>query len=297
MNNVAPALRMLRSRNACLIGGVLLVAGLLIGGCNVFDSLSPSPNGVDALVADAQTALTDGNASRAVRLLERAYEKDSTDVRVRVELGNALFAERGLDLFALRSAAEHLVGTSETSSSSAAAQSLHSSKTVCTDGARPEMDADRYDVVPNDADPLRRLTERAALVKRVQRLVVAGVLERRNDALSSVRAQYRQKGLLVGAVAAVAKEVIDVHAVLDTTGSSLYLDREAEPHRALVACAETDAPLGRVHDALCALETAARRGRQWLQDRNRPSGGNQGTVLIERLQTLADVASARVGCS
>ena len=70
MNNAAPALRMLLARYGCAIGGTLLIVGLLVGGCNVFDGLSPNPNGVDALVADAQTALAAGNASPAGRLPE-----------------------------------------------------------------------------------------------------------------------------------------------------------------------------------------------------------------------------------
>jgi hypothetical protein len=275
---------------------LLLIAGLLVGACNVFDVSSPEPNTVDALLADAQTALAADEASRAVRLLERAFDKDSTDVRVRVELGNALYADRGLDVFTLRAAAEHLVELSKSSKAPSTARSVREN-TVCTDGARPEMSADRYDSIPLDADPVRPLVEHASTVERVRRLVVGGVLERRAEALASARARYRRKGLLVGAVTGVATGVVGVHAAFDTTDGSLYLDREFEPDRALVACAGTDDALGRRHDALCALDAAARRGVQWLQDRNRSAAEDRGSVLIDRLQDLAAAASARIDCS
>lgn len=295
MYEIAPVLRILSSRG-WRSAGLLLVAGLLVGGCNVFDVSPPEPDTVNALLADAQTALAAGDASRAVRLLERAFDKDSTDVRVRVELGNALYADRGLDVFTLRAAAEHLVELSKSSKVSSAAPSFRE-ETVCTDGARPEMSADRYDSVPLDADPMRPLLEHASTVERVRRLVVKGVLEGRAEALASARSRYRQKGLLVGAVTVVAAEIVGVHAAFDTTDSSLYLDREFEPDRALVACAATDGSLDQRHDALCALDAAARRGVQWLQDRSRSSEADRGSVLIDRLQDLAAAASARIDCS
>lgn len=296
MYGTVPVLRILPSRGGHSAWLVLLAAGLLVGACNVFDVSTSEPDTVDALLADAQTALAAGDASRAVRLLERAFDKDSTDIHVRVELGNALYAERGLDVFTLRAAAEHLVEGSRSSGAPSAAQSSRK-ENICTDGARPKMSSDRYDSVPLYADPLRPLVEHASTVERVLRLVVKGVLERRAEALSSARPRYRQKGLLLGAVTVVATEVIDVHAAFDTTGSSLYLDREADPHRALIACAETEGALGRRHDALCALDTAARRGTQWLRDRTRSSEEGQDPVLAERLQDLADAASARIDCS
>lgn len=296
MYGTVPVLRILPSRGGHSAWLVLLVAGLLVGACNVFDVSTPEPDTVDALLADAQTALSAGDASRAVRLLERAFDKDSTDVRVRAELGNALYAERGLDVFTLRAAAEHLVEGAKSSGASSADQFSRRAN-VCTDGARPEMSSDRYDSVPLGADPLRSLVEHAPVVERVRRLVVEGVLERRAEALSSARSRYRQKGLLVGAVTVVATEVIDVHAAFDTTGSSLYLDREADPHRALVACADTEDALGRRHDALCALDTAARRGVEWLRDRSRSSEEDPDPVLIGRLEDLAGAASARIDCS
>ena len=294
MYGTLPALQTPPFRNSA--GLVLLVGGLLLGGCNVFDVSSFRPDTVDALVADANAALTNGNASRAVQLLERAFDKDSTDVRVRVELGNALYAKHGLDVFALRKAAEHLVELSGASEGGGATRSVRA-ENMCTDEARPETVPERYESIPLDADPLRRLVERTSVVERVQGLVVEGVLERRSDAFSSARPNVRRKGLLVGAITAVAKEVIDVHAVIDTTGSSLYLDREAEPHRALVACAETAGRLAQAHDTLCALETAARRGGQWLQNRAPPPEEEQGSVLTKRLQTLTDAADGRVDCS
>lgn len=280
-------------RPACI---VLFGVGLLVGACNVFGVSDPEPNTVDALLADARSALTVGNTSRAVRLLERAFEKDSTDVRVRIELGNALFLDRGLDVFTLRAAAEHLVGPSGSAGTSTLTPSPREGA-VCTDGAQPEEAADRYSSVPLDAEPLRRLAEHASVVERVRRLVVEGVLERRSTALSKTDVRVRRKGLLVAAVTIVTRMVIDVHDIFETTESRLFLDRGAQSPRALVACAGSERALTEDHEALCALSNATDQAVQWLQDRNRLSGSDQGAILVERLQTIADAITARIDCS
>jgi len=296
MDNVAPTLRVLVRRGEGTAWLLLLMAGLLVGGCNVFEGLSPGPNNIDALVADARTALADGNASRAVRLLERAYDKDSTSVRVRIELANALYAERDLDLFALRAAAEHLAGTSESSAPATAGKAAHS-ESMCTDAARPESDANRYEAVPIEAAPLRRWVDRQSVVERVYRLVVTGVLERRPEAFSGATTSVRQKGFLVGAITVVANEVIGARAVIAGTGSALYLDRASNPHRALVVCSGTGDTLSENHNALCALSAAAQQGVQWLQARYRSSETDQGAVLIDRLQALSNAVGTRIDCS
>lgn len=277
---------------------LLLGIGLFVGGCNVFDVSGGSPNTVDALLSDAQTALATGETTRAVRLLERAFEKDSTDVRVRVELGTALFADRGLDLFVLRRATEHLV---EPSSGSAAAPERQANTlpkaSVCTDGARPEAASERYRAVPLDADPLGRLAEHRSVLERVRRLVVEGVLERRPVAFSNADVTVRRKGYLVGAVTVGAGVVIDVREEVRMRESTLYLDREAQPTRALVACANTEEELVDDHEALCDLSSATRRAAEWLRTRNRLSGSDQEEVIVGRLQAVAEAASARTGCS
>lgn len=294
MDRVAPALRKLVWEKGTAAWLVVVLGGLLVGGCNVFNGFSPAPNSVDVLVADAQTALAEGDASRAVHLLERAFKKDSTDVRVRVELGNALFAEQDLDVFSLRVAAEPLIGSSvEALSASQASRG----ETTCTEGACPETSSERYDAVPVDTASVRKWAERAALVRRVQRLVGEGVLERRRDAFTSTDVRIREKGLLVGAVATVANGVIDVHTTVEEMKSSLYLDHGANAGRALVACAGTKAELAQTHDALCSMGAATHQGRQWLQTRNQSSAKARGSVLIERLEVLADASNARIDCS
>lgn len=287
---------MLRLRGWSPPALILLTAALFLGGCNVFDASSFRPDTVDVLVADANTALTNGNASRAVHLLERALEKDSTSIRVRVALGNALYAREGLDIFTVRTAAEHLAALSGGSDSSAATRSL-GVQNVCTDRAKPGAVPGRYESISLDANPVRRLVGRSSVVERVHHLVVRGVLGQRSEAFSSTPPDVRRKGLLIGAVTEVASSVIDIRTVFDATGGTLYLDREAQPQRAFVACAGTNDQLDEEHDVLCALEAAAHRGVQWLQDRTPPSGEEQGSVLTGRLQDLADAAGARIDCS
>lgn len=276
---------------------VVMGISLLVGGCNVFDVSMSGPRSIEDLLADARSALTAGDTSRAVQLLERAYDEDSTDVRVRVELGNALYADRGLDLFTLRAAAEHLIDPSKSTGSSTASPSPHGTNSVCTDDAQPDSSSDRYAFVPLEADPLLRLVERSEVVERVRRLVVEGVLQRPTAAFSDAGVRVRRKGLLVGAVTVTADAGTAVHEVFEAPESTLFLDRDAQSGGAFLACADTEDLLRQNHDALCTLHTAADRAGQWLQARNRLSGSDQTAVLIGRLQTIAESIVARIECS
>jgi len=277
---------------------ILLGSSLLAGGCNVFDFANSSPDTVDALLNDARSALAAGNPSRAVRLLEQAFEKDSTDVRVQVELGNALYADRRLDIFALRSAGKHLVSPADSATPSRVPPSGSTPKrTVCTDEAQPRQAPNRYTAVPLDADPFRFLSARRTVVERVHGLVVEGVLRRRPEAFMNAKISTRRKGLLVGAVTTAVENLVDVWEVFDETGRSLFLDREAGQGRALLACAEAEEALRRSNRALCTLSSSARQAIQWLRDRQQPSEDSQEAVLIDRLQSVASAASARAECS
>lgn len=281
----------------CELARLALCVGLVVGGCNVFDGAPPGPNTIDELLTDARTALAEGNPAQAVQLLERAFEKDSTDVRVRIELGNALYSERGLDVFTLRAAVAHFVETSDTSASSTVGGSIDSTG-VCTDGDRPDPATERYARIPMGAEPLRRLAERTTVVGRVRGLVVEGVFNRRSEAFANAGVSVRRKGYLVGAVTEVVRRAVGVREDVVATESALFLDREAQPHRALVACAEEADTLARNHNALCALSDAAQSSVQWLRARRRLSDrAEEGSVLIDPLQDLAAAARLRTGCS
>lgn len=276
----------------------LLGLGLLVGGCNVFDISDAEPNSVDALLADARTALVAGETSRAVQLLERAFEKDTTDIRVRVELGNALYVDRGIDVFVLRAAAERLVPPSDSASTSGSA-SLHPprAEAMCTDEARPDTSTSRYASVSLNIESLRRLTGRQSVVERVHDLVVRGVLERRSEAFATADVRVRRKGLLVGAATVLAGDLIELRRVFAGPVRSLVLDRGASSPRALLACADTEAELNRGHEALCALSRSAQRATRWLRERNEVSGSDQDNVLVGRVEALASATGARLQCS
>jgi hypothetical protein len=274
----------------------LLLFGILVGGCNVFDVSTPAPNATEDLIADARTALAAGNAARAVELLEEAYAKDSTDVRVRVELGSALYTERGLDVLALRAAAGAVVPGSDSTNASERSR-LGTEEEVCTGGAEPDADAGRYRRVHMDADPLRTVADRASVVERVRGLVVEGVLERRAEELDASSVSVRRKGFLVGAVTVFASQLLAAREALGTPESRLFFDRQGQPPQAFVACAESNSTLAQHHDALCALSDATRRGLQWLRSRNRLAGRDEASVLIERLEIVSHAGRARTNCS
>ena len=296
MSRRLPVRRVRRLWNRSVLGVALVGLMLAMGGCNVYEGIAPTPKTVDALVSDAETALATGDAGRAVRLFERAYEVDSTDIRVRVGLGNALYADRGIDVFALQRVAEHLVGASGDSAGTTGKWSPKS-RGVCTDGAHPDTASARYDAVPLDATSIRRVTERAPVVERVWRLVVVGVLQRQSEAFTATDPAVRRKGLLVGAVTVVARAAIDVRSVLRSTDSALFLDRSSVEGPALVSCASTEDVLAQNHGAVCRLGAAAQQGRQWLQARAESTEDDRGAVLSRQLQTLVEATRDRIDCS
>lgn len=295
MDRRAPVLRLLRGSCRASIGIFVVSVAVVLGGCNVFEGFAPTPTTVDALVNDAEAALASGNAARAVELYERAFEKDSTDVRVRVGLGNALYADRGLDVFTLRRAAEHLVDSGE-ASAAPAGRHVDSREAVCTDGLRPS-NSRRYDAVASDAAPIRELTEHASVIERVYRLVVNGILGNADRGFASAAPGVRRTGFLVGTVTVVAYGVVEVDRVLRRTEGTLFVDSEFESGAALVACASSKADRSRNHRALCRLGDAARRGEHWLQARTEGADEAKSSVLSERVRTLDDVIRARINCS
>lgn len=278
------------------MGMVLLCGGMILGGCNVFEGAAPEPETVDALLADARSALTAGKESRAVRLLEQAFEKDSTDIRVRVELANALYAEQGLDVFALRAAVEHLSGPSDSSSTSGAlSRTGEQNQRICTNDAQPDSAEGRYASIPTNADVIRRWVGHGDLVERVRGLVVTGGLQR-TSAFASTDASIRRKGLLLGAVSVVGTSVIQVHEVFEPSGTALYRDRRgASP--AFVACAGSEATLESANDVLCELAGTAGQATEWLRERGRLSGGGEEASLVGQLESVEEGAGARMPCS
>jgi hypothetical protein len=290
--SIAPANDFVPGWGGVPLGRLLLMGVLVASGCNVLDGRAPAPKSLDALLADARTALRADHPSRAVRVLERALQKDTTDVRVRVELGAALYAERGLDVFMVRAAMNHLAQDDSTSSPSLQA----SRRVVCTDGAQPAAAPGRYSSVAIAGDPLRALIRREAVVERVRRLVVAGVLERRATAFSGARPSLRRKGRLIGATTVAVRALLYLSERVRAAGGTLFRDREAGSIPALVACAETATALASCRGALCTLGRALRRGQEWLRTRDRLSGRKTDAKLTKAFGETAAAATTRANC-
>lgn len=275
-----------------LIGGVFVAAG-----CNVFEGMSPSPTTVSGLLAEGRSALAEGEASRAVRLLERAYERDSTHIGVRVELGNALYADRGIDVFTVRAVLRHL--GRDSISATGARSSLDTAAreaTVCTDGAQPRGGDGRYVPVPLDHESLRPLREHGATIERVRSLVVDGVLHERAVAFSDAAMRVREKGRLIGALTLLMSEIIRLQEKLTAVGGSLYRERRPSSP-ALVACAPTEDRLEEVRQALCQLGGAGEQAVEWLARRHALLGRGQNSVLIAPIETFIETVNGRAKCT
>jgi hypothetical protein len=267
---------------------MLLAVGAI--GCNVMDGLGPSATGVDALLSDARTALATGHPQRAVRLLETAYETDSTNVEVRVALSNALYAAQDLDVFTLRSAVERLNGKGTVPGPES------SRKMVCTEGASPDRAPERFRAVPIGGDEaLRRFANRQRLLHRVSRLLVDGVLARRPGAFAELPPEMQAKGYLLATLTGMGRHLGRVRTAVLETKTTLYLDTEAA-RSSLVACSPTPAARTLVNEALCRLQDDTQRALVWLRARNDQVGSDQTGVLIEPLRRHAEMLRGRSSC-
>lgn len=86
---------MLRFKRA--IAASVFVTALVVSGCNLLDSAYNEGGSIDNLVEDARFARANGDFVRAVELLEDAYDRDSDNAIVRVELATTLMQREGLN--------------------------------------------------------------------------------------------------------------------------------------------------------------------------------------------------------
>ena len=266
---------------------VLLGTGAL--GCNAYDGLGPSATHVDDLLADAQTALTTGHPRRAVQLLETAYQKDSTNVEVRVELTNALYASQNIEVFTLRAALRRL------SEGQKATGAETTEGTICTAGIAPAGSLERLGRGRlEEAEAFLRLVEHREHLRRGSRLLVDGVLSRRRESFVALPADMQAKGYLLAALTRMGQRLLNVRTAVLRTESTLYLDTD-DP-LALVVCSSTETARDRVERSLCRLQGGTQQALFWLRLRNDRTHSEQTGLLIDALTRQAKVLRGRLSC-
>lgn len=269
---------------------LLLVLGTF--GCNAFSGIQPEATRVDDLLSDARIAIKKGEHQRAVRLLETAFDKDSADVEVRIELANALYAAHGVDVLSVRSAIDHVNGTG------AGAETLAENTGDCTEPAPPaDSTAQFLSVSFERDDAVGRLATEIEQFRRVSALVLEGVLQRRMDAFGEEPPRVRAKGYLIAALARVSTRLVLVRNVLQGTESTLYVAADSEGPREIAACGPTSGDVAQVEDALCRLGQSGVRAVAWLRSRNDLVGSEQTSLLIDPLETHVDALRASLSCS
>lgn len=269
---------------------VALSVFVSVVGCNVYDEVGPPATSVEGLLADARIALTNEKPERAVRLLERAYEKDSTDVEVRVELANALYAVHDLDVFAVQAAAEQLNGGEPVS------ETDRSARDACSNGIAPSRSPERFlSVSFDDESPLAMIAARRPQLQRVAHLLVEGVLARRLDAFAETSPMVRAKGYLLAGLTRTGRRLLDVRAAVRETESELYVDTETSS-ASLVVCSPNTETRERVERAFCRLKSGIHQSLVWLRARNEHIHSDQSGLLIETLTQQAAALSGRRSC-
>ncbi len=91
---------------------VLSISLLIVSGCNAFEFMyggeSDEP---DVLLDDARIALQNGDAEKAIGLLEKALEKDPDNSEIKIELSSALFQANDIDLLVMKDLAAFISET------------------------------------------------------------------------------------------------------------------------------------------------------------------------------------------
>ncbi len=269
---------------------IIFVFGSFLLGCNVFDGVQDEPSTVDALLADARVAMTNGNAERAVRLLESAHERDSTHVGVRIELANALYAANGLDLFTVRSAVEHVSGVR------AESPSENEMGAVCTGAPEPARSSDRFVPVSFEDEDWQAFASHREQMRRVSHLVVSGGLQRRAEAFAQESPRIRAKGYLLAALTRVSLRLLALQNEIEDANATLYVDVEDGVPRAFVACGGTVESIDGDEHALCRGAQGIRQAVSWLQARNDLIGSDQRSLIIDLLEAHVDAIQARHSC-
>ena len=268
-----------RSYRYPVLLGLLLIFGGIGLGCNVFDGLQSNPRGVEALLGDADVAMNKGEPQRAVQLLERAFEKDSTHVGIRVELVNALYAARGVDLVSVRAAIEQVNGTDATK------EAVDGADANCSGAEEPSNNPASLSPVPiHDETALGQLATHADLFRRASQLLVDGVLRRRADALGAIPTSRRLKAYLLASLTRMGERLWAVREVLQETEGTLYAaGGGASQTSAIVACGDTRGAREEVESALCRLKEGTGQAVSWLRTRNALASSEQASLLISLL--------------
>jgi hypothetical protein len=263
--------------------------GSVLFGCNVFDGVQPEPSSVDALLADARVAMTNGNSERALRLLETAHDRDSTHIGVRIELANAIYASNDLDLFTVRSAVEHLSGTGDSPPNNGI-------EPVCTGGGDSAPSSRQFEPIMLE-EALEEFASYREQMRRVSRLVVTGGIQRRGEAFSKEPPSARVKGYLLAALTRVSLRLLTIQDEIQDTNTTLYVDVEDATPRAFIACGGTTESIARAERSFCRGAQGTQEAISWLQARNDLIGSDQSSLIIDLLEAHADAMQTRHSCA
>lgn len=270
---------------------LIVVLGLGTGtlGCNVFEVGEPTATSVEDLLADARVAMTKNDPQRAVRLLEDAFKKDSTNVEVRIELVNALYAAHGVDVFSLRTALEP---------GEVKATAAKTDPPVCSAGGDSTRSSEGATVfIDRESNRLQELEGHRKRMQRASRLVIQGVLEERPEAFAAEAHDTRAKGYLLAALTRASLRLLAVQTAVRETKGTLYVDDSGSASsRAFIACGPSTEAVVRIERTLCRLEEGFSQAVSWLRSRNELVGSEQTSLLISPLETNASAVQARRAC-
>ncbi len=194
---------------------VLSLCLLIATGCNAFEFMySEDSDEPEVLLDDARIALQNGDAEKAIDLLEKALERAPEDPEIRIELSSALFQANDIDLLVMKDLAEFISETPATSTiSSAITAAKHTAACNFSDGVSTTM-------IDFSQDPAYLL-----LLDNVD--VLARALELLFDTLESEEAErlsenIRSNAHLMRAISSMAMAVIEIKLQADAAQATLH---------------------------------------------------------------------------
>ncbi|MDZ4702096.1 MAG: tetratricopeptide repeat protein [Rhodothermales bacterium] len=183
-------------------------------GCNVFEPFysEGASDDPEVLLDDARYALQNGDPDKAVTFLEKAYEIDSTNTEVRVELASALFQANGIDLLMMKDLAEFITEQSDDTGAFAGKHPVD--PLVCSFvGSSADYQALQFDTEP----AYLTIIEHGAVIDRVAALI-EGIADTGEDLGANAQANRQ----MTRAIANLSVAIKLITRAAEQAGGGIY---------------------------------------------------------------------------
>ena len=210
---------------------------LIAAGCNAFEFMygDQNSNDPDVILEDARIALQNGDAEKAVELLEKALDKAPESQEIRIELSSALFQANGIDLLTMKDLAEFISEQEATVSKASIMQSAS-----CNFNEDPIFT--RQLQFENEEAYVQLLNNSETLARSIELLATALEL----DAPTDLADHIIGNAYLMRAIASMGEAVLEIKATADALGATLH----QRTNNSIGYCAPTPSALAEIESVI-----------------------------------------------